>query len=57
MTLLRGHFAMVLLMHTGASAEVVHAVLKPLCASGSLVINTRVRGDPPLSEIRGPSVR
>jgi len=44
-------------MHTGASAEVVHAVLKPLCASGSLVINTRVRGDPPLSEIRGPSVR
>ncbi len=55
MTLLRGHFAMVLLVHTGASAEAVQCALNPLCAGGSLVINARVLGDSALSEVRGPS--
>ena len=55
MTLLRGHFAMVLLVHTGAGAAAVEAALRPLCAGGSLVINARVLGDPALSEVRGPS--
>jgi glycine cleavage system transcriptional repressor len=55
MTLLRGHFAMVLLVHTGASAEAVQRALNPLCAGGSLVINARVLGDSALSEVRGPS--
>ena len=54
MTLLRGHFAMVLLVHTGASAAAVEAALRPLCAGGSLVINARVLGDPALSEAGGP---
>ena len=39
MTLLRGHFAMVLLVRTGAGAASVEAALKPLTARGSLVIN------------------
>src|ERR1035437_8139236 len=55
MTLLRGHFAMVLLVHTGASAEAVERALHPLCADGSLVINARVLGDSALSAVRGPS--
>jgi glycine cleavage system transcriptional repressor len=55
MTLLRGHFAMVLLVHTGAGAAAVEAALRPLCAGGSLVINARVLDDPALSEVRGPS--
>lgn len=55
MTLLRGHFAMVLLVHTGASAAAVEAALRPLCVDGSLVINARVLGDPALSEVHGPS--
>ena len=55
MTLLRGHVAMVLLVHTGAGAEAVEAALRPLCAGGSLVINARVLGDPAPSEVRGPS--
>jgi len=52
--LLRGHFAMVLLVRTGASAEAVEAALHPLGADGSLVINARVLGDPATSPIRGP---
>jgi glycine cleavage system transcriptional repressor len=55
MTLLRGHFAMVLLVRTGASAAAVEAALHPLSANGSLVINTRVLGEPALGQIRGPS--
>jgi glycine cleavage system transcriptional repressor len=55
MTLLRGHFAMVLLVHTGAGAGAVEAALHPLCAGGSLVINARVLDDPAVSEVCGPS--
>jgi glycine cleavage system transcriptional repressor len=55
MTLLRGHFAMVLLVRTGASAAAVEAALRPLSADGSLVINARVLGDSALSSIHGPS--
>jgi len=54
MTLLRGHFAMVLLVHTGAGAAAVEAALHFLCADGSLVINARVLGNPARSEVRGP---
>jgi len=54
MTLLRGHFAMVLLVHTGASAAVVEAALRPLCAGGALVINARVLGEP-VSTLAGGS--
>ena len=49
MTLLRGHFAMVLLVHTGAGAEGVEAALRPLCAGGALVINARVLDEPHLA--------
>jgi glycine cleavage system transcriptional repressor len=55
MTLLRGHFAMVLLVRTGAGATAVEAALQPLCAGGSLVINARVLGESALSEVSGPS--
>jgi glycine cleavage system transcriptional repressor len=56
MTLLRGHFAMVLLMHTGADADAVEAALSHLCADGSLVINARVLDEPAHSEaVGGPS--
>jgi glycine cleavage system transcriptional repressor len=55
MTLLRGHFAMVLLVHTGAGTAAIEAALRPLTAGGSLVINARVLGDPALSEVSGPS--
>jgi glycine cleavage system transcriptional repressor len=55
MTLLRGHFAMVLLVHSGAGASTIEAALHPLCVGGSLVINARVLGDPALSEVSGPS--
>jgi glycine cleavage system transcriptional repressor len=55
MTLLRGHFAMVLLVHTGAGTEAVEAALHPLCTDGSLVINARVLDDPAPSEVGGPS--
>jgi glycine cleavage system transcriptional repressor len=55
MTLLRGHFVMVLLVHTGAGAAAVEAALRPLCAGGSLVINARVLDDPAVSEVCGPS--
>ena len=55
MTLLRGHFAMVLLVRTGASADSVESALHPLSADGSLVINARVLREPALSQIGGPS--
>jgi len=55
MTLLRGHFAMVLLVHTGAGAAAVEAALRPLTAGGALVINARVLDDPGFSEVSGPS--
>jgi glycine cleavage system transcriptional repressor len=55
MTLLRGHFAMVLLVRTGASATAVEAALNPVSAGGSLVVNARVLGGPTLNEVRGPS--
>ena len=55
MTLLRGHFAMVLLVHTGAGTDAIEAALHPLTAHGSLVINARVLGEPALSEVCGPS--
>jgi glycine cleavage system transcriptional repressor len=55
MTLLRGHFAMVLLVHTGAGARAVEAALQPLCAGGALVINARVLGESAPSEVRGRS--
>ncbi|MEO6145418.1 MAG: ACT domain-containing protein [Dermatophilaceae bacterium] len=55
MTLLRGHFAMVLLIRTGAGAAAVESALHPLSADGSLVINARVLGDSALSKIGGPS--
>jgi glycine cleavage system transcriptional repressor len=54
MTLLRGHFAMVLLVRTGASAPAVEAALHPLSADGSLVIIARVLGEPAGSQVRGP---
>lgn len=49
MTLLRGHFAMVLLVRTIASADAVEAALSPLAADGSLVIHAR-----PLRETAAP---
>jgi glycine cleavage system transcriptional repressor len=55
MTLLRGHFAMVLLVHTGAGAAAVEAALQPLCEGGALVINARVLDDPVPSEVQGPT--
>jgi glycine cleavage system transcriptional repressor len=54
MTLLRGHFAMVLLIRTGASAEAVEDALHPLTADGSLVINARVLGESALPQTDGP---
>ena len=55
MTLLRGHFAMVLLVHTGAGVEGVEAALHPLCAGGALVINARVLDEPTPGPAAGPS--
>jgi glycine cleavage system transcriptional repressor len=55
MTLLRGHFAMVLLVRTAVSIESVEAALVPLAADGSLVINARVLRDSTLPPIGGPS--
>lgn len=55
MTLLRGHFAMVLLVRTGAGAEAVEAALRALAADGSLVINARVlREEPAVQQVGGP---
>ena len=55
MTLLRGHFAMVLLVHTGAGTDAVEAALHPLCAGGALVINARVIDEPASGQAAGPS--
>ena len=55
MTLLRGHFAMVLLVRTGAGAAAVEAALKPLTATGSLVINARVLHEATTSVPGGPA--
>jgi len=55
MTLLRGHFVMVLLVHTGAGADAVEAALHPLCAGGALVINARVLDEPASGQGAGPS--
>lgn len=41
MTLLRGHFAMVVLVRTTAGAAAVESQLSPLAADGSLVVNAR----------------
>jgi glycine cleavage system transcriptional repressor len=54
MTLLRGHFVMVLLVRTGASAGAVEAALHPLLADGSLVINARVLGEQAIEQSSGP---
>ena len=53
MTLLRGHFAMVLLVRTASSVELVEAALAPLGADGSLVINARVLAERALSQVGG----
>jgi len=45
MTLLRGHFAMVLLVRTGSGAPAVEAALRHLTTGGRLVINARVLED------------
>jgi glycine cleavage system transcriptional repressor len=55
MTLLRGHFAMVLLVRTGAGAASVEAALKPLTARGSLVINARVLAESSAAVPGGPA--
>ena len=55
MTLLRGHFAMVLLVHTGAGTAAIEAALHPLCAGGALVINARVLDDSVPGKASGPS--
>jgi glycine cleavage system transcriptional repressor len=55
MTLLRGHFAMVLLVHTGAGAAAVEAALRPVSGDGSLVINARVLGEPAPNQVGGAS--
>jgi glycine cleavage system transcriptional repressor len=55
MTLLRGHFAMVLLVRTGAGAETVETALHPLTADGALIINARVLGESAISQVGGPS--
>ena len=54
MTVLRGHFTMVLLVRTGASAEAVEAALRSLIADGSMVVNARVLGEPTLHQALGP---
>jgi glycine cleavage system transcriptional repressor len=54
MTLLRGHFAMVLLVRTGAGAAAVEAALRPLGEGGALVINARVLDDSVPSAVQGP---
>ena len=42
MTILRGHFAMVLLVSCEASAEQIEAALTPMTADGSLLVSCRV---------------
>jgi glycine cleavage system transcriptional repressor len=55
MTLLRGHFAMVVLVRTVADAASVEAALKPLTAGGSLVINARVLAESTTPTAVGPA--
>jgi glycine cleavage system transcriptional repressor len=55
MTLLRGHFAMVLLVRTGAGVEAVESALRHLTADGSLVINARVLSDSAPAPTPGPT--
>ena len=45
MTLLRGHFAMVVLVRTGASQAEVEAALQSVAAGGSLTVDVRVLAD------------
>ncbi|HOF63752.1 MAG TPA: ACT domain-containing protein, partial [Dermatophilaceae bacterium] len=45
MTLLRGHFAMVVLVRTAASQGTVEAALAPLAASGELSVDVRAVAD------------
>jgi glycine cleavage system transcriptional repressor len=47
MTLLRGHFAMTLLVEADASSEAVEAALAPLTADGSLLVTVRAVTDEP----------
>jgi len=54
MTALRGHFTMVLLVRTGASADAVEAALHTLVADGSMVVNARVLGEPARPQAVGP---
>ena len=56
MTLLRGHFAMVVLVRTVADAASVEAALKPLTAGGSLVIDARVLAESTDHDSRRPGV-
>lgn len=42
MTLLRGHFAMVVLVRTSTPVEAVQAALAPLTQTGALTVDTRV---------------
>ena len=49
MTLLRGHFAMVLLARCGASADEVEAALAPLAGDGSLLVSVREVPDEPVA--------
>ncbi|PID96415.1 MAG: amino acid-binding protein [Actinomycetales bacterium] len=46
MTLLRGHFAMVVLARSGATLAEVEAALAPLGASGALSVDVRALPDP-----------
>jgi glycine cleavage system transcriptional repressor len=55
MTLLRGHFAMVVLVRTVADAGSVEAALKPLTVGGSLVINARVLAESTTTTVLGPA--
>jgi glycine cleavage system transcriptional repressor len=55
MTLLRGHFAMVLLVRTRASVATVEAALQPLTTDGALVINARVLSESVPSQSGGPT--
>ncbi|HET7475478.1 MAG TPA: ACT domain-containing protein [Dermatophilaceae bacterium] len=55
MTLLRGHFAMVVLVRTTASPQLVESALAGLTRDGSLVINARELGDTPAATVEAPS--
>jgi glycine cleavage system transcriptional repressor len=54
MTMLRGHFVMVLFVRTGASAGAVEAALHSLVADGSMVVNARVLGEQAVGQSGGP---